>query len=471
MADTIREKTLYQKIWDAHVVRQYDDGDALLYIDRHLVQEVSSPQAFATLDLVGRKVRRPDCHMAMPDHAVPTIRKNMALKDGLAANQVERLRQNAEKHGIEYISPSDPRHGIVHVVGPELGFTQPGTTLVCGDSHTSTHGAFGCIAFGIGASECANVFSTQTLRQRKQKTMQIELSGALPSGVTVKDIILSLIAQIGTAGGIGYALEFTGSTIEHLSMSARMTLCNMAIEAGSRVGLVAVDDTTIEFLKDTPYAPKAALWDQAVAYWRSLKSDENAVYDRRVYVDVAALEPQISWGTSPEQTCGVSGTIPSPADEPNLDRRRKLERSLKYMGLEGGTRIEDIRIDRVFIGSCTNGRLEDLRAAASVVKGKQIADHLTAMIVPGSAQTRCAAEKEGLDKIFLAAGFEWREAGCSMCVGMNDDRLEKGERCASTSNRNFEGRQGQGGRTHLVSPQMAAVAALTGHLSDIRKHL
>lgn len=471
MVKTVKGKTLYQKIWDTHVVRQYEDGDTLLYIDRHLVQEVSSPQAFASLDMAGRKIRRPECHIALPDHAVPTLRKNVAFTDGLAARQVERLRKNAEKHGVEYISPDDSRHGIVHVIGPELGFTLPGSTLVCGDSHTCTHGAFGCIAFGIGASECANVFSTQTLRQRQQKTMRVELNGALPAGVTVKDIILSLISQIGADGGVGHALEFTGSTIQHLSMPARMTLCNMAIEAGSRVGMVAVDYTTINFIKDKPYAPKGALWDQAVEYWRSLKSDEGAVYNSHASVDVSALEPQISWGTSPEQTCAVTGSIPHPAAEPNPDRRRKLERSLAYMGLKPGTKIEDIKIDRVFIGSCTNGRLEDLRAAASVVKGKHISDHVSAMVVPGSAQTRNAAEAEGLDQIFLAAGFEWREAGCSMCVGMNDDRLSVGQRCASTSNRNFEGRQGQGSRTHLVSPQMAAVAALTGHLTDIRKHI
>ncbi|SFS58109.1 3-isopropylmalate/(R)-2-methylmalate dehydratase large subunit [Sulfitobacter marinus] len=464
-------KTLYEKIWDAHVVRQYDDGDSLLYIDRHLVQEVSSPQAFAKLDDDGHKIRKPENHIALPDHAVPTIRKNATFADGLAARQVERLRANAINHNVEYIAPDDQRHGIVHVIGPELGFTLPGTTLVCGDSHTCTHGAFGCLAFGIGASECANVFSTQTLRQKRQKTMQVELSGPLPFGVTVKDIILSLISQIGADGGVGHALEFTGSTIPHLSMHARMTLCNMAIEAGSRVGMVAVDDTTLNFLKDRPYAPKGALWDLAVENWRTLKSDETAVYDSYALVDVSSLEPQISWGTSPEQTSGVTAHIPFPQDEPNLDRRRKLKKSLEYMGLTPGTALRDIAIDRVFIGSCTNGRLEDLRAAASVVKGKHISKNVSGMVVPGSAQTRAAAEEEGLDKIFLDAGFEWREAGCSMCVGMNDDRLSDKQRCASTSNRNFEGRQGQGGRTHLVSPQMAAAAALTGHLTDVREHI
>lgn len=471
MVTTVAGKTLYQKIWDTHIVRQYDDGDTLLYIDRHLVQEVSSPQAFAKLDAEGRKVRKPENHIALPDHAIPTVRKNATFANGLAAKQVERLQVNAQNHNLEYIAPDDPRHGIVHVIGPELGFTLPGTTLVCGDSHTCTHGAFGCISFGIGASECANVFSTQTLRQRRQKTMQVELSGPLPFGVTVKDIILSLISQIGADGGAGHALEFTGTTIQHLSMHARMTLCNMAIEAGSRVGMVAVDDTTLNFLKDRPYAPKGDLWELAIENWCHLRSDDTAVYDSYAMVDVSALEPQISWGTSPEQTSAVTGSIPFPRDEPDLDRRRKLEKSLEYMGLTPGTALQDIAIDRVFIGSCTNGRLEDLRAAASVVEGKRISENVSGMVVPGSAHTRAAAEAEGLDQIFLAAGFEWREAGCSMCVGMNDDRLSYEQRCASTSNRNFEGRQGKGGRTHLVSPQMAAAAALTGRLTDVRKYM
>lgn len=471
MVKSIAGKTLYEKIWDGHVVRQYDDGDTLLYIDRHLVQEVSSPQAFTALDADNRKIRKPEAHIAVPDHAVPTIRENVSFADGLAAKQVERLERNAENHNVEYIAPEDRRHGIVHVIGPELGFTLPGSTLVCGDSHTCTHGAFGCIAFGIGASECANVFSTQTLRQRKQRTMSIQLTGELAKGVTVKDIILALIAKIGADGGVDHALEFTGDTIQHLSMSARMTLCNMAIEAGSRVGMVGVDEKTIQFLKDRPYAPSGELWNKAVEHWRTLKSDQNAVFDAYATIDVGALEPQVSWGTSPEHTCAVTGSVPFPSEEPNMDLRRRLQRSLHYMALEPGTKIEDIRIDRVFIGSCTNGRLEDLRAAASLVNGRRIAENVSAMVVPGSASTRNAAEAEGLDKIFLNAGFEWREAGCSMCVGMNEDRLSEGQRCASTSNRNFEGRQGKGGRTHLVSPQMAAAAALTGHLSDVRKHL
>lgn len=470
MVNSVAGKTLYEKIWDAHVVRQYDDGDTLLYIDRHLVQEVSSPQAFAALDAAGRKIRKPEAHIAVPDHAVPTVRKHASFANSLASKQVARLERNAINHNVEYIAPDDGRHGIVHVIGPELGFTLPGTTLVCGDSHTCTHGAFGCIAFGIGASECGNVFSTQTLRQRKQKTMSVELNGKLSNGVTVKDIILALISKIGADGGVDHALEFTGNTIRHLSMSARMTLCNMAIEAGSRVGIVGVDETTIAFLKDRPYAPKGRLWDRAVNHWRTLKSDDDAAFDAQTFVDVSELEPQVSWGTSPEHTCAVTGTVPDPSLEPDLDRRRRLEKSLQYMALKPGTKIEEIKIDRVFIGSCTNGRLEDLRAAAALVKDQRVSDNVSAMVVPGSAHTRQAAEAEGLDQIFLDAGFEWREAGCSMCVGINDDRLSDGQRCASTSNRNFEGRQGKGGRTHLVSPQMAAVAALTGHLSDVRKH-
>jgi len=464
-------RTLYEKIWDAHIVRSYDGGDDLIYIDRHLVQEVSSPQAFAALDEYGRIVRCPEAHLSVADHAVPTKDRSQALKTGLAARQVERLVDNCRRYEIPYIPTDDPRHGIVHVIGPELGFTQPGTTLVCGDSHTCTHGAFGCIAFGIGASECACVLATQTLRQRKQKTMRVSLDGALPKGVTVKDVIIALIAKIGTGGGVGYAIEYVGSAVEALSMQARMTLCNMTIEAGSRVGLVGVDEKTIAFLKGRPLSPKGADWDAAVAAWANLASDEDAQFDHCVSLDVSQLAPQVSWGTTPEQSVAVTGHIPDPMQESDPDRRFGLQKSLDYMALTAGTAIRDITIDKVFIGSCTNGRIEDLRSAASILEGRTVAPGVSAIVVPGSAATRVAAEAEGLDTIFRSAGFEWREAGCSMCVGMNDDRLAEGERCASTSNRNFEGRQGIGGRTHLMSPQMAAAAAITGRLTDVRELL
>jgi 3-isopropylmalate/(R)-2-methylmalate dehydratase large subunit len=461
-------KTLYEKVWDAHVVVAFDDGDSLLYVDRHLVQEVSSPQAFTYLDTNGLKLRRPDAHLAVADHAVPTLRQGHVFADGLARSQVERLIGNTARHGMTYIPMNDARHGIVHVIGPELGFTLPGTVLVCGDSHTCTHGAFGCIAFGIGASECASVFATQVLRQRRQKTMRVTLDGGLASGVTVKDVILGLIAEIGTGGGVGYAIEFAGSTVRDLSMEARMTLCNMSIEAGSRVGMVAPDDKAIAFLEGRPLAPTGAAWDAALARWATLPSDDDAVFDREVHFDTASLAPQISWGTTPEQTAPITGSIPDPAEEADESRRRRMTASLDYMGLKPGQRFQDIAVDRVFIGSCTNGRLEDLRAAADVLRGRKVAGTVTAIAVPGSAAVRIAAEAEGLHEVFLAAGFEWRDAGCSMCVGMNEDRLSEGERCASTSNRNFEGRQGRGGRTHLMSPQMAAAAAITGHLTDIR---
>ena len=462
-------RTLYDKVWDRHVVRQYDDGSSLLYIDRHLVQEVSSPQAFAGLISEGRPLRRPAAHVAVADHAVPTRLRHLPLPVGLAARQVSRLQANCDRFGIHYIGMRDDRHGIVHVIGPELGFTLPGATLVCGDSHTSTHGAFGAIAFGIGASECECVFATQTLRQRKQKTMRVTLNGALQPGVTVKDIILALIARIGTDGGVGHAIEYAGPAIATLSMEARMTLCNMSIEAGSRVGMVGPDETTISYVKGRPLAPEGAQWEAAVADWRGLGSDPGARFDREVEFDVSELSPHVSWGTNPGETAPISGRVPDPATEPDTAKRSKIERSLNYMDLTPGMPLNEIAIDKVFIGSCTNGRIEDLRTAAAVVAGRHVAATVTGIVVPGSAGVRLQAEAEGLAKVFVAAGFEWRDSGCSMCVAMNDDRLQPGERCASTSNRNFEGRQGQGGRTHLMSPAMAAAAAVAGHLVDVRQ--
>jgi 3-isopropylmalate/(R)-2-methylmalate dehydratase large subunit len=461
-------QTLYDKVWGSHVVKQYDDGSSLLYIDRHLVQEVSSPQAFDGLAETGRALRRPEAHLAVADHAVPTRLRHLPLTEGLASRQVSRLIVNAEKFGVPYIPMTDRRHGIVHVIGPELGFTLPGATLVCGDSHTCTHGAFGAMGFGIGASECEMVFATQTLRQRKQKRMRVLLNGSLGPGVAVKDIILALIARIGTGGGFGHAIEYSGSTIADLSMEARMTLCNMSIEAGSRVGMVAPDATTLAYVKGRPLAPTGELWDRAAAEWLSLRSDDDAVFDREVELDVSTIAPHVSWGTTPEETLPVTGRVPDPAAEADPGRRARLQKSLDYMGLAPGTPLDQISIDKVFIGSCTNGRIEDLRRAAAVVEGRTIAAGVAGIVVPGSAAVRIQAEAEGLDRIFRAAGFEWRDSGCSMCVAMNDDRLAEGERCASTSNRNFEGRQGRGGRTHLMSPEMAAAAAVTGRLTDIR---
>jgi len=461
-------RTLYDKVWDSHAVKTYGDGSTLLYVDRHLVQEVSSPQAFDGLKAMGRALRRPDAHVAVADHAVPTRMRHKPLPDGLAARQVARLVDNARAFDIPYIPMNDRRHGIVHVIGPELGFTLPGATLVCGDSHTCTHGAFGAIAFGIGASECETVFATQTIRQTKQKRMRVRLLGALRPGVTVKDIILALIAKIGTGGGFGHAIEYAGPAIAGLSMEARMTLCNMSIEAGSRVGMVAPDETTFAYLKGRPLAPAGDLWDRAVAEWRTLASDADAVFDREVELDVSAIAPHVSWGTTPEETLPVTGAVPDPAAEPDPARRARLQKSLDYMGLAPGTPLTQIAIDRVFIGSCTNGRIEDLRRAAGVLSGRSVAPGVQAIVVPGSAGVRIQAEAEGLDRIFRDAGFEWRASGCSMCVAMNDDRLAEGERCASTSNRNFEGRQGKGGRTHLMSPEMAAAAAVAGRLADVR---
>lgn len=462
-------KTLYEKVWQSHVVKDYDDGTSLLYIDRHLVQEVSSPQAFAGLIEQNRPLARPSAHISVADHAVPTRDRHLPLAEGLASRQVARLIENCTHFGIDYIEMTDDRHGIVHVIGPELGFTLPGATLVCGDSHTSTHGAFGAIAFGIGASECECVFATQTLRQKKQKTMRVTLNGALQPGVAVKDIILALIAKIGTNGGVGYAIEYAGPAIATLSMEARMTLCNMSIEAGSRVGMVAPDETTFSYLKGRPLAPTGEGWDAALTHWRTLPSEADAEFDKEVELDVTALSPHVSWGTNPGETSPVSERVPNPLHQSDPVRRAKMERSLAYMDLTPGMPLEEIGVDHVFIGSCTNGRLEDMRIAASVVKGRKVSPTVTAIAVPGSASVRKQAESEGLDRIFLDAGFEWRASGCSMCVAMNDDRLKPGERCASTSNRNFEGRQGQGGRTHLMSPAMAAAAAIAGHLIDVRK--
>src|SRR3569623_1954647 len=461
-------RTLYDKVWEQHVVKSYDDGSVLLYIDRHLVQEVSSPQAFAGLIAQGREFARPEAHIAVADHAVPTRLRHLPLPEGLAARQVARLRENCARFGIHYIGMNDDRHGIVHVIGPELGFTLPGATLVCGDSHTSTHGAFGALAFGIGSSECECVCATQTLRQRKQKRMRVVLNGALPEGVAVKDIILALIAKIGTIGGVGYAIEYAGPAIAAMSMEARMTLCNMSIEAGSRVGMIAPDETTIAYIRGRPLAPQGVQWAAAAAYWRSLPSDADAVFDREVELDVSALSPHVSWGTNPGETAPITANVPDPAKETDPARRTKMERSLAYMGLVPNTPLASIPIDRVFIGSCTNGRIEDLRRAAAIVDGRRVAPGVAGIVVPGSASVQSQAEAEGLDRIFTAAGFEWRDAGCSMCVAMNDDRLMPGERCASTSNRNFEGRQGIGGRTHLMSPAMAAAAAISGRLVDVR---
>ncbi|TAL76645.1 MAG: 3-isopropylmalate dehydratase large subunit [Burkholderiaceae bacterium] len=462
-------QTLYDKLWSAHVVDQESDGTCLLYIDRHLLHEVTSPQAFEGLTLAGRKPWRVSANLAVADHNVPTTGRSEGIKDPVSRLQVDTLDENCEKFGISEFRMNDLRQGIVHVIGPEQGATLPGMTVVCGDSHTSTHGAFGALAFGIGTSEVEHVLATQTLLMKKSKNMLVRVEGELPFGCTAKDLVLYVIGQIGTAGGTGHAIEFGGNTLSSLSVEGRMTICNMAIEAGARSGMVAVDDKTIEYFRGRPYAPKGAVWDQAVEYWRTLHSDEGAVFDRVVEIDAGRIQPQVSWGTSPEMVLAVDGKVPDPALEKNETRRKGMERALQYMGLAANTPMVDIFVDRVFIGSCTNSRIEDLRAAAAVVRGKSVSKSVKqAMVVPGSGLVKQQAEKEGLDKIFLAAGFEWREPGCSMCLAMNADRLEPGERCASTSNRNFEGRQGHGGRTHLVSPAMAAAAAIAGHFVDVR---
>ena len=460
--------TLYEKLWSSHVVRELEDGSCLLYIDRQLIHEVSSPHAFGQLGAAGLKVRRPLAALAVADHAVPTTDRSAAIADPLARDQLRALADNVRRFGVPAIDLDEPLQGIVHVIGPELGFTQPGLTLVCGDSHTSTHGAFGALAFGIGSSECGTVLATQCLRQRPARTMRVALTGALGPGVTTKDVALHLIACHGAAFGAGHAIEFTGAPVTALSMEARMTLCNMAIEAGARVGLIAPDETTFAYLAGRPYAPQGAAWDQAVAYWRTLPSDGDAVFDRDIACDLAEVEPYVSWGTDPSQSAPVSGCVPDPGAADDPAARDKLCRSMDYMGLAPGQALSGLPIDRVFIGSCTNGRLEDLRAAAAVVSGRRVADHVTAIVVPGSGQVRAAAEAEGLARVFSDAGFEWRQPGCSMCVAMNPDRVAPGERCASTSNRNFEGRQGPGARTHLMSPAMAAAAAVSGHIVDVR---
>lgn len=463
-------KTLYDKLFDAHVVHQETDGTCLLYIDRHLLHEVTSPQAFEGLEIAGRKPWRVSANLAVADHNVPTTSRAEGISDPISRLQVDTLDANCEKYGITEFRMNDLRQGIVHIVGPEQGATLPGMTVVCGDSHTSTHGAVGALAFGIGTSEVEHVLATQTLLMKKAKSMLIRIEGKLPFGCTGKDLILYVIGQIGTAGGTGYAIEFAGSAIRDLSMEGRMTVCNMAIEAGARSGMVAVDDKTIEYMRGRPYAPKGALWDQAVEYWKTLHSDEGAQFDKVINIDASQMTPQLTWGTSPEMVLPIDSRVPDPEKEKDDVKRSGMERALQYMGLEPNTPLVDIRIDRVFIGSCTNARIEDLRAAAVVAKGRKVASNVKqAMIVPGSGLVKLQAEQEGLDKVFLDAGFEWREPGCSMCLAMNADRLEPGERCASTSNRNFEGRQGMGGRTHLVSPAMAAAAAIAGHFVDVRR--
>ena len=463
-------QTLYDKLWNTHVVHEEPSGAALLYIDRHLVHEVTSPQAYEGLKLAGRAPWRVESIVATADHNTPTRNWDQGIRDPISRTQVETLDANIRQFGAKAYFPFlDKQQGIVHVIGPEQGATLPGMTVVCGDSHTSTHGAFACLAWGIGTSEVEHVLATQCLVQNKAKAMRVEVEGRLPRGVTAKDIALALIGRIGTAGGTGSAVEFTGSAIAALSMEGRMTLCNMAIEAGARAGMVAVDDTTIQYIRGRPFAPKADLWDRAVAYWRTLKSDPGAKFDRVVQLAAAEIKPQVTWGTSPEMVDAIDGKVPDPARIADPIKREAVERALQYMGLAPNTPITDIRIDKVFIGSCTNSRIEDLRAAAEIVNGRQVAANVKlALIVPGSGPVKRQAEAEGLDRVFRSAGFEWREPGCSMCLAMNDDRLEPGERCASTSNRNFEGRQGAGGRTHLVSPAMAAAAAIAGRFVDVR---
>jgi len=460
--------TLYDKIWNDHLVHEADDGTCLIYIDRHLVHEVTSPQAFEGLRVSGRKVRAPEKTLAVVDHNVPTSDRSKPNPDPESAEQIAVLAENAKHFGIEYFNEFDRRQGIVHVIGPEQGFTLPGTTVVCGDSHTSTHGAFGALAHGIGTSEVEHVLATQTLIQKKAKNMRVLVDGKLPDGVTGKDIILSIIGEIGTAGGTGYVLEYAGEAIRALSMEGRMTVCNMSIEGGARAGLIAPDQTAYEFLKGRPKSPKGAAWDAAVRYWESLRSDDSAHFDREIRLDAAKLPPIVTWGTSPEDVASITGMVPDPDKIADEAQRLSKQRALNYMGLTAGTKITDIKLDRVFIGSCTNGRIEDLRAAAKVAAGKTVNPNVYAMIVPGSGIVKEQAEAEGLDKIFIKAGFDWREPGCSMCLAMNPDKLKPEERCASTSNRNFEGRQGFKGRTHLVSPAMAAAAAIAGHFVDIR---
>ncbi|NHC62562.1 3-isopropylmalate dehydratase large subunit [Paenalcaligenes suwonensis] len=463
-------KTLYDKLFDSHVVHREDDGTCLLYIDRQLLHEVTSPQAFEGLELAGRKPWRISANLAVADHNVPTTSRAAGIADPISKLQVDTLEDNCQKFGVTLFDMDDQRQGIVHIIGPEQGATLPGMTIVCGDSHTSTHGAMGALAFGIGTSEVEHVLATQTLLMKKSKSMLVEVNGDLPAGCTAKDLILHVIGVIGTAGGTGYAIEFGGSAVKALSMEGRMTVCNMAIEAGARSGMVAVDDKTVEYFRGRPYSPKGAQWDQAVEYWNTLTSDEGAQFDAVVRIDAADIKPQLTWGTSPEMVLPVDANVPDPKNEQDPVRREGIIRALQYMGLEANQPLTSIAIDKVFIGSCTNARIEDLRAAAEVARGRKVAKNVKqAIVVPGSGLVKLQAEQEGLDKIFVDAGFEWREPGCSMCLAMNADRLEPGERCASTSNRNFEGRQGQGGRTHLVSPAMAAAAAVVGSFADVRE--
>ncbi|MDI9350200.1 MAG: 3-isopropylmalate dehydratase large subunit [Candidatus Symbiobacter sp.] len=467
-SNATRPQTLYDKIWAKHLIEQRSDGSFLIYIDRHLVHEVTSPQAFEGLRLAGRQVRRPDATLAVADHNVPTQNRDQGISDPESKIQVETLEQNARDFGVTYFDMTDPRQGIVHIIGPEQGLTLPGMTIVCGDSHTATHGAFGALAFGIGTSEVEHVLATQSLIAAPSKNMRINVVGDLPPGVTAKDLILAIIAQIGTAGGTGHVIEYSGAAIRALSMEGRMTICNMSIEAGARAGLIAPDAVTYAYLKGRPMAPTGENWEKAMAWWQSLPTDDGAHFDREVTINAAALIPQVSWGTSPQDVLPITGIVPDPTAIADENQRESVKRALAYMGLTPGMRLDSLAVNKVFIGSCTNGRIEDLRAAAKIAEGRKVAHGVVAMVVPGSGLVKQQAESEGLDQIFRTAGFEWRDPGCSMCLAMNADRLEPSERCASTSNRNFEGRQGRGGRTHLVSPEMAAAAAVTGHLTDVR---
>ena len=463
-------KTLYDKIWEEHLVHQQEDGTSLLYVDRHLIHEVTSPQAFEGLRLNKRKVRKPNLTLAVADHNVPTTDRSKGIDDQESKIQVDTLRKNCKEFGVQLFDMNDKRQGIVHIIGPEQGFTQPGNVIVCGDSHTATHGAFGALAFGIGTSEVEHVLATQTLIQKKSKNFLLKVDGKLPIGVTAKDVILKIIGTIGTAGGTGFVIEFSGDVIKNLSMEERMTVCNMTIEGGARAGLIQPDEVTFKYLENRPMSPKKDKWEKALDHWRTLKSDDNCEFDKEIIIEGKDIAPQVTWGTSPQDVVPVNGSVPDPNKEKDKDRRVAMERSLDYMGLKPNTKITDIKIDKVFIGSCTNGRIQDLREAAKLLKDKKIAEHVNAMVVPGSGLVKNQAEQEGLDKIFKNSGFEWREPGCSMCLAMNADKLKPEERCASTSNRNFEGRQGRGGRTHLVSPAMAAAAAISGNLDDVRKY-
>ena len=463
-------QTIYDKIWNEHLVHQQEDGTSLLFVDRHLIHEVTSPQAFEGLRNSNRKVRQPKLALAVADHNVPTTDRTKGISDQESKIQVDTLEKNCKEFGIQLFGMDDKRQGIVHIIGPEQGFTQPGTVIVCGDSHTATHGAFGALAFGIGTSEVEHVLATQTLVQKKSKNFIINVNGSLPIGVTSKDVILQIIGKIGTAGGTGYVIEYAGNVISSLSVEQRMTICNMTIEGGARAGLIEPDQKIFDYLKDKPMSPKKQNWEKALEYWSNLKSDKGAEFDKEITLEGKDIKPMVTWGTSPQDVVTIDGKIPNPNNEKNADKKSSIERSLKYMGLNPDVAVKDIKIDKVFIGSCTNGRIEDLREAAKILKDKKIANHISAMVVPGSGLVKEQAEQEGLDKIFINSGFEWREPGCSMCLAMNADKLKPGERCASTSNRNFEGRQGRGGRTHLVSPGMAAAAALSGNLDDVRKY-